>query len=165
MTRIIDGPRLAAGLLALACLTLVLASGLRTLAPIAPVAPLPPRMDAQPDLERLRTLFGSGQVATTVNTVSASDLNIRLVGVIVDGGHSLALIAVNGQPARPMPIGSRLGAGARIAAVATDNITIEHDDGRKSVLRVPPRTSPGAPPPPSRGTPTASQRPNGAARR
>lgn len=145
MTRIIDGPRITAGLLALLCLSILLAAGIRTLAPIPPVAPLQPRMDVQADLERLKILFGTaGQTAPRSETAITIDPNIRLVGVIAEGEHSIALISVNGQPARAMAIGSRVGQRARLLQIDSDRITLERDDGQKSVLQVPPRASSGA---------------------
>jgi hypothetical protein len=73
-------------------------------------------MEAQPDPDRLKTLFGSvGSVSPTVGPAIATDLNIRLVGVIVEGDRSLALIAVNGGPPRALGIGSRLAETVLIA--------------------------------------------------
>jgi general secretion pathway protein C len=166
MTRIIDAPRLVAGLLALACLTLVLAAGIRILAPIPPIAPLAPRMEAQPDPDRLKTLFGSvGSVSPTVGPAIATDLNIRLVGVIVEGDRSLALIAVNGGPPRALGIGSRLAGDVKLADIDVDRITIERSDGRKSILQVPPRSVSTGASTPSRSTPPIAPASGGAIRR
>ena len=152
MIRIIDGPRVAAGLLALVCLVIVLGAGIRALAPIPPVAPLQARMDVQADKDRLKTLFGTaGQAATTGEAIVSTDPNIRLVGVISEGDRSIALVSVNGQPARPMAIGSRLGQNARLLRIDADRITIQRDDGRQAVLQVPPRASSTAGAPPARG--------------
>jgi len=166
MTRIIDAPRLVAGLLALACLALVLAAGVRILAPIPPIAPLAPRMEAQPNLERLKTLFGSAGPATpTLGPAIAADLNIRLVGVIVEGDRSLALVSVNGGPPRALAIGARLTSDARLANIDTDRISIERDDGRTSILQVPPRSGSTGASTSSRSTPPIAPASGGAIRR
>lgn len=166
MTRIIDAPRLAAGLLALACLALVLATGIRILAPTPTIAPLAPRMDAQPDLDRLKTLFGSSSsVLPSTGPAVATDLNIRLIGVIVEGERSLALVAINGAPPRALAIGSRLAGDARLADIDTDRITIARDDGRTSILQVPPRSGSTTPSSPPRKTAPIGATPGGAVRR
>jgi hypothetical protein len=152
MIRIIDGPRIAAGLLALACLAIVLAAGIRALAPTPPVAPLQARTDVQADIDRLQTLFGTaGQAGQAPEVIVATDPSIRLVGVISEGDRSIALVSVDGQPARPMSTGSRLGQNAMLLQIDSDRITIQRDDGRKSVLRVPPRASSTAGVPTARG--------------
>jgi hypothetical protein len=146
-------------LAALLCVVIASVVLVRGLAPTPSVAPLAQRMESPPDLERMQSLFGSASAsgAPTAEPQTATDPNFRLIGVIVDGGRSLALISINGERPKPVAIGARFNVDARLVAIDADRVTIERVDGRTSVLQIPPKTAAGTGPAAAAGAAPAAQ--------
>ena len=96
--------------------------------------------------EPLRTL-SAGQVearAASVDTAAIARLlgatpggtgNIRALGVIAEGtsGRGVALIGVEGQPARPVRAGDAIAPGVVLAEVQKDGVVIERSGARQQI--------------------------------
>jgi len=136
------GARLATGLLAIGCAALLAALAVRLLAPAPVLAPLPASSAARPDIERVGRLFGVAASARDGTApAEVADPSLRLSGVIVEGDRSLALISVNGGPARALPVGAALSASSRLVEIGAERVIVARDDGRRFELRVPQRGS------------------------
>lgn len=96
--------------------------------------------------EPLRTL-PAGQVeakAPSVDTAiiarllgaSGSAGNIRALGVIAEGtsGKGVALIGIEGQPARPVRAGDAIAPGVVLAEVQKDGVVIDRSGARQQIL-------------------------------
>jgi general secretion pathway protein C len=136
------GARFVIGLLAIGCAALLAVLTVRLLAPAPVLAPQPASVAVRPDIERVGRLFG---VAASAQGASAghetADPSLRLAGVIVDGDRSLALISVNGGPARALPVGATLGSSSRLVEIGAERVIVARSDGRRFELKVPQRGS------------------------
>ncbi len=147
-------------LLALGWVALAAVLTARLLAPTPALAPLPAASAARPELERVGRLFGAADRASgALGRVDSSEPSLRLAGVILEGGHSLALISINGAPARALPVGAVIGAATRIVEIGAEQVTLVRQDGQRLALKVPPRGSSSSGKEPSRN----DSRPLGAA--
>jgi general secretion pathway protein C len=136
------GARIMSGLLAIGCAALLAALAVRLSAPTPVLAPLPASTAARPDIERVGRLFGVPASARDgAGPAEAVDPSLRLTGVIVEGDRSLALISINGGPARALPVGAALGSMNRLVEIGAERVIVARDDGRRFELRVPQRGS------------------------
>jgi len=161
----------AVALFALLC-AIVAGWSLVLLAPRAPVAPAGALAQAQPpaDLTVAGQLFGGAPVAGAVATAAAPPSNIQVAGVLAAGARSVALLAIDGKPARPYAIGETVADGLAVRSVSAAEVVLDRGGtairlpaparGSIEVLtsgpqRGAPSSSPTAPPPPVRPLPPA----------
>jgi general secretion pathway protein C len=113
---------------------------LQLLAPRAPIAPVGAVAQAQPpvDLAAAGGLFGGAP--QPVQAAAAAPSNVQVAGVVAAGPRSVALLAVDGKPARAFALGETVGDGLRVRSVTAD--AVELDRGGQPVrLAAPPRAS------------------------
>jgi len=143
-------PRSLARLLASSCVVIAAIVMVNALAPPTAVAPLPGRAPGPVEIERLKGLFGH---ASPTNQGSAgtviTDPSVRLHGVIVDSAGSVALISLNGGSPRAYARGAQLPGSIRLIEIDEEQVTLERPGGQRLTLKLPPRATRQAPPPPS----------------
>ena len=76
-----------------------------------------------------RHLFGVG-AGGVVNAAGRVE-NLKLVGAVA--GEGIALIAVDGRPARAFHVGAEIAPGVRLAAVDVRKVDVERQGGRESL--------------------------------
>jgi len=134
---------------------------LELLRPRAPIAPASAIGQAQPptNLGPAGSLFGVTPQATTATAVQAPS-NVQVAGVLSGGPNAVALLAVDGKPAKPFGIGETVAEGLKVTAIGTDSVTLDRR-GEAVKLPTPARSSlavlNSAPPTPAPGMPA----PNG----
>lgn len=161
----------AVALFALLC-AIVAGWGLVLLAPRAPVAPAGAVAQAQApaDLTLAGQLFGGAPVAGAGPAAAAASSNIQVAGVLAAGARGVALLAIDGKPARPFAIGETVADGLTVRSVSAAEVVLDRG-GTAVRLPAPPRgsidvltsgpqrggpaASPTAPPPPVRPLPPA----------
>lgn len=160
----------AVALFALLC-GIVAAWALVLLAPRAPIAPAGAVAQAQPpaDLTLAGQLFGGAPVAAGTAAAAAPVSNIQVAGVLAAGARGVALLAIDGKPARPFAVGEPVGDGLAVRSVDAHEVVLERG-GQPMRLPAPPRASTAvltagaqrdasgasaAPPPPLRPLPPA----------
>lgn len=95
--------------------------------------------------EPLRTLpAGQVEAAPSVDSAAIARLlgasgsagNIRALGVIAEGatGKGVALIGIEGQPARPVRAGDAIAPGVVLAEVQKDGVVIDRSGARQQIL-------------------------------
>jgi len=132
------------------------------LGPHAPIAPASAIGQAQPptDLGPAGSLFGATPQATSA-TVTQAPSNVQVAGVLAGGPNAVALLAVDGKPAKPFAIGETVADGLKVTAIGADSVTLDRR-GQAVKLPTPTRSSlavlNSAPPTPAPGM----QSPNGA---
>jgi general secretion pathway protein C len=152
-------PKIATVALFAALCAIVAWWGLQLLAPRPPVAPGGAVAQAQPpvDLRAAGELFGGAPTAGP--QVDAGPSNVQVAGVLVAGADGVALLAVDGRPAKPFAVGESVSEGLRVRAVTADSVELERG-GRPMRLPAPrrPRTEVlvSGPASPAAGSPQAS---------
>lgn len=122
--------RLISVLLFAALCALCAAWALKLLAPRSPIAPSAP-VAAAPggiNLKAPAQLFGQAPVAarSTANAPVAP-ANVQVVGVLAAGPRGIALLAVDGRPAKPFAVGDTLVDGSVVRSVGTDSVKLERN--------------------------------------
>ncbi len=148
---------------------------LQLLAPRAPIAPAGAVAQAQPptDLSAAGQLLGGAP--RPVDPVAEGPSNIQVAGVLAAGARGVALLAVDGRPAKPFAVGEAVVDGTTVRSVTGDAVELERG-GRPMRLAAPargsidvltsgpqrgaggapaPASSPGLPPLPARALPPA----------
>ncbi len=150
----------SAGLFAGLC-GVIASWALELLGPQAPIAPASAIGQAQPptNLGPAGSLFGATPQATTAIAVQAPS-NVQVAGVLAGGPNAVALLAVDGKPAKPFGIGETVADGLKVTAISADSVTLDRR-GQAVKLPTPARSSlavlNSAPPTPAPGMPA----PNG----
>ncbi len=130
---------------------------LELLGPQAPIAPASAIGQAQPptNLGPAGSLFGAMPQATTAAAVQAPS-NVQVAGVLAGGPNAVALLAVDGKPAKPFGIGETVADGLKVTAISADSVTLDRR-GQAVKLPTPARSSlavlNSAPPVPAPGMP------------
>ena len=128
---------------------------LELLKPQAPIAPASAIGQAQPptNLGPAGSLFGATPQATTATAVQAPS-NVQVAGVLAGGPNAVALLAVDGKPAKPFGIGETVAEGLKVTAIGADSVTLDRR-GQAVKLPAPARSSlavlNSAPPTPAPG--------------
>lgn len=122
--------RLISVLLFAALCALCAAWALKLLAPRSPIAPSAP-VAAAPggiNLKAPAQLFGQAPAAAR-STASApvAPANVQVVGVLAAGPRGIALLVVDGRPAKPFAVGDTLVDGSVVKAVGTDSVKLERN--------------------------------------
>ena len=115
---------------------------LQLLAPRPPIAPAGAVSASQvpSDLSIAGRLFGAAPVAAGAVPQVAAPSNIQVAGVVAAGARSVALLAVDGRPAKPFAVGDTVGDGLKVRSVAADAVMLEGSAGPMR-LPAPPRGS------------------------
>lgn len=136
-------PHMAARWLAFAVWGVVLATatgwifGLLAKAPAAPTHTV--SIDTAPSLRSdLTRLFGAAPAADAAPAVPAADARFKLLGVVAASrpafaGESLALIAVDGKPARAVRMGGAIGGDWVLHAVNPRSVELAQPNGAARV--------------------------------
>jgi general secretion pathway protein C len=124
--------RLVSVLLFAALCAIMAGWALQLLAPKAPIAPGGAIAQAQAplDLRQAGLLFG-GAPSVAGNATPAPPSNIQVTGVLAAGPSGVALLAIDGKPARPFQVGDRVSDGLAVVSVSPD--TVELDRGGVAV--------------------------------
>lgn len=126
------------------------------LSPHAPIAPASAIGQAQPptSLGPAGSLFGASPQATTA-AVTQTPSNVQVSGVLAGGPNAVALLAVDGKPAKPFGIGDTVADGLTVTAISADSVTLDRR-GQAVKLSAPARSSlavlNSAPPTPAPGS-------------
>jgi general secretion pathway protein C len=130
---------------------------LKLFSPHAPIAPASAIGQAQPptDLSPAGRLFGATPQTTTATATEAPS-NVQVAGVLAGGPNAVALLAVDGKPAKPFGLGETIADGLKVTAINADSVTLDRR-GQAVKLPMPTRSSlavlNSAPPTPSPGMP------------
>jgi general secretion pathway protein C len=132
--------RIVSVLLFAALCAIVAGWALQLLAPRAPIAPAGAVAQAQPptDLGAAGKLFGGAP--RPADAVAAGPSNIQVAGVLAAGPRGVALLAIDGRPAKPFAVGESVLEGTTVRAVSADAVELERA-GRPLRLAAPPRGS------------------------
>jgi general secretion pathway protein C len=132
--------RIVSVLLFAALCAIVAGWALQLLAPRAPIAPAGAVAQAQPptDLGAAAQLFGGAP--RPADTVAAGPANIQVAGVLAAGPRGVALLAIDGRPAKPFAVGEAVLEGTTVRAVSGDAVELERA-GRPLRLAAPARGS------------------------
>lgn len=123
-----------------------------------PIQAAPPPAVVEPSTAAAATLFGGNQVASAAS-------NYQLTGVIASGAQGVAILVIDGQPAKAFKIGKEISPGVTIQEVHPRHIMLAENGIPKRVdlapdsrpaaeMSVPvaaqpvPAAPPSAPPPP-----------------
>jgi general secretion pathway protein C len=151
--------RLASVLLFAALCAIAAGWALQLLAPRAPVAPggAVAQAQAPSDLRLAGQLFG-GIPATSSIAAASAPSNIQVTGVVAAGSRGIALLAIDGKPAKAFQVGESVSDGLKLVSVSGDSVELDRS-GTALTLPAPPRGSiavltagpqrsagPGAPP-------------------
>jgi general secretion pathway protein C len=128
--------KLAAVVLFAALCAIVASWALQLLAPRAPMAPSGAVAQAQPpvDLSSASQLFGGAPPSSGAAPVAAPPSNIQVAGVLAAGPRGVALLAVDGKPARPYAVGESVADGMAVSSVSGDTVVL---DRRGEAVRLP----------------------------
>ncbi|HVL57894.1 MAG TPA: type II secretion system protein N [Burkholderiaceae bacterium] len=107
-------------------------------APIAPVAAVPDRFGPA-NVQLAATLFGS-TAAPAAPTLVTTLANIQVLGVLSSGDSGVAILSVDGRPARAYQISERITDTASLVGVSRDKVRINRN-GTVHELDAPPRPS------------------------
>lgn len=131
----------AVALFALLC-AIVAGWALQLLAPRAPVAPSGAVAQAQPpaDLGLASQLFGGAPVAGGEPAAAAAPSNIQVSGVLAAGERGVALLAIDGKPARPFAVGEPVSDGLAVRSVSASEVVLDRG-GSPMRLPAPARSS------------------------
>jgi general secretion pathway protein C len=132
--------RIVSVLLFAALCAIVAAWALQLLAPRSPIAPSGAVAQAQPptDLSAAGQLFGGAP--RPVDSIAEGPSNIQVAGVLAAGARGVALLAIDGRPAKPFAVGESLADGSTVRAVTGDAVELERG-GRPMRLAAPARGS------------------------
>ncbi|MEI7447498.1 MAG: type II secretion system protein N, partial [Burkholderiales bacterium] len=130
--------RIVSVLLFAALCAIVAAWALALLAPRPPIAPAGAVAAAEGpvDLSAAGQLFGGVPQAVSSATVAAPS-NIQVAGVLATAGRGVALLAVDGRPAKPFAVGEPVADGLRVRAVTADAVELDRGEGGGSPMRLP----------------------------
>ena len=132
--------RLASLLLFAALCAICAAWGLQLFSPRSPIAPA--GAIAQPaaasDLLQAGQLFGAPPAPSP--SAAAAPSNVQVVGVIAAGPRGVALLSVDGQPAKPFRVGEKVAEGLTVSAVMPDSVALIRN-GQPLTAQAPPRPS------------------------
>jgi len=133
--------RIASVLLFAALCAIVAAWALQLLAPRPPIAPAGAVAQVQPslDLGAAGRLFGSTPQAAGASTVAAPS-NIQVAGVLAAGPRGVALLAIDGKPARAFAVGDPVGDGMTVRSVSGEAVELD-SSGTPMRLAAPARPS------------------------
>jgi len=133
--------RIASVLLFAALCAIVAAWALQLLAPRPPIAPAGAVAQVQPalDLASAGRLFGSSPQAGGGPTVAAPS-NIQVAGVLAAGPRGVALLAIDGKPARAFAVGDPVVDGMTVRAVSGEAVDLD-SSGTPMRLSAPTRPS------------------------
>jgi len=122
--------RIASVLLFAALCAIVAGWALQLLAPRAPVAPAGAVAQVQgpPDLSAAGQLFGGVPRAADVQ-VQAAPSNIQVSGVLAAGERGVALLAIDGRPAKPFAVGEPVSDGMTVRAITGDTVELDRGAG------------------------------------
>jgi general secretion pathway protein C len=114
---------------------------LELFSPKAPIAPASAIGQSQPptNLGPAGSLFGATPQATTA-TVTQAPSNVQVAGVLAGGPNAVALLAVDGKPAKPFGIGETVADGLKVTAISADSVTLDRR-GEAVKLPTPARSS------------------------
>jgi general secretion pathway protein C len=135
--------RIVSVLLFAALCAIVAGWALQLLAPRAPIAPAGAVAQVQgpPDLSAAGQLFG-GVPRPQDTLVQAAPSNIQVTGVLASGDRGVALLAIDGRPAKPFAVGEPVSDGMTVRSVAADAVELERGSGGVPMrLAAPPRGS------------------------
>jgi len=132
--------RIVSVLLFAALCAIVAGWALRLLAPRAPIAPVGAVAQAQPptDLSPAGRLFGGVPRASAA--VADGPSNIQVTGVLAAGPRGIALLAIDGRPAKPFAVGDTVSEGTTVKSVSGDAVELERG-GQPMRLDAPERAS------------------------
>jgi general secretion pathway protein C len=132
--------RLVSVLLFAALCAIVAGWALQLLAPRTPIAPGGAVAQAQPatDLSAAGQLFGGAP--RQIDRVAEGPTNIQVAGVLAAGSRGVALLAVDGRPAKPFAVGEAVTDGTTVRSVSGDAVELERG-GRPMRLAAPARGS------------------------
>jgi len=112
------------------------------LSPVAPIAPASgvAAGSAPTDPARTAALFGAVPTGPVQTSTTAAPVNLRITGVIAtppsprasagaSGASGIALISIDGQPAKPYAVGDTLPNGLKVQAIRKDAVDLL-DQGR-----------------------------------
>lgn len=91
-----------------------------------PIQAAPPPAVIEPSLDSAATLFGGNQVANTAS-------NYQLTGVISSGAQGVAILVVDGQPAKAVKIGKEISPGVTVAEVHPRYVMLSEGGVQKRV--------------------------------
>ncbi|MCX7231257.1 MAG: hypothetical protein NTW15_20035 [Burkholderiales bacterium] len=122
--------RIASVLLFAALCAIVAGWALQLLAPRAPVAPAGAVAQVQgpPDLSAAGQLFGGVPRAADAQ-VQAAPSNIQVSGVLASGARGVALLAIDGRPAKPFAVGEPVSDGMTVRSVTGDTVELDRSAG------------------------------------
>lgn len=136
--------RIVSVLLFAALCAIVAAWALALLAPRPPIAPAGAVAASQGpvDLSAAGQLFGGVPQAASVATVAAPS-NIQVAGVLATEGRGVALLVVDGRPAKPFAVGEVVSDGLHVRSVSADAVELSRGGASESPMRLaaPPRGS------------------------
>ena len=114
---------------------------LELFSPKAPIAPASAIGQSQPptNLGPAGSLFGATPQATTATVIQAPS-NVQVAGVLAGGQNAVALLAVDGKPAKPFGIGETVADGLKVTAISADSVTLDRR-GEAVKLPTPARSS------------------------
>jgi general secretion pathway protein C len=133
--------RLASVLLFAALCAIVAGWALQLLAPRAPIAPggAVAQAQAPSDLRLAGQLFG-GAPASSSAAAADTPSNIQVTGVLAAGARGIALLAIDGKPAKAFQVGEPVAEGLKLVAVSGDTVELDRS-GTALKLPAPPRGS------------------------
>ncbi|MFN8841696.1 MAG: type II secretion system protein N, partial [Burkholderiales bacterium] len=113
---------------------------LQLLAPRAPIAPggAVAQAQAPADLSAAGRLFGG--VPRRLDAVAEAPANIQVAGVLAAGPRGVALLAIDGRPAKPFAVGESVSDGMTVRSVTGDTVELERG-GQSLRLAAPARAS------------------------
>jgi general secretion pathway protein C len=136
--------RIVTVLLFAALCAIAAAWAIALLAPRPPVAPAGAIAHTQgpADLSAAAQLFGGVPQAVSADALAPALSNILVTGVLATTGRGVALLAIDGRPAKPFAVGETVTDGLRVRAITADAVEL----GRGGVeapmrLAAPPRGS------------------------
>ena len=131
---------LAVALFAALC-AIIAGWALQLLAPRAPIAPGGAVAQGQSgaDVALATQLFG-GVPRPSTSAAPAAPSNIQVTGVLEAGERGVALLAIDGRPAKPFAVGDTLDGGLRVVSVTVDGVGLTRGD-QPMRLAAPPRGS------------------------
>jgi general secretion pathway protein C len=132
--------RIVSLLLFAALCAIVAGWALQLLAPRAPIAPAGAVAQAQPpsDLSATGQLFGG--LPRAADAVAEAPSNIQVAGVIAAGPRGVALLSIDGRPAKPFAVGEPVADGMKVRSVSGDEVELERA-GQPMRLAAPARAS------------------------
>lgn len=122
--------RIASVLLFAALCAIVAGWALQLLAPRAPIAPAGAvaQVQGSPDLSAAGQLFGGVPRAADAQ-VQAAPSNIQVSGVLASGERGVALLAIDGRPAKPFAVGEPVSEGMTVRAITGDTVELDRGAG------------------------------------